>query len=144
MVNLSLITACIPSMKQLLASFQTGLTGITIGGQVYEIGDEPVYEMGAFNSSQKNAMANPSSMNRHSAYRGDINPTGGNQSEASAKHQSRQSRKGSIIGSRVGLRRKDVNEQAESEKGLTEDAIMQSVDFRVEYATAPGAITSNG
>ena len=131
-LNLSVLTACIPSLKRVLGEFSTGLTGITITEQ---------HELITSNQSQTDSKTGYSRTGGRSIFRygHNVDPRAGNTSQISTT-----SRIGGFGGERRnqsrnysrGLKGKtdpEEEEQSESIKGLTDDAIMQTIDYRVDY-----------
>lgn len=131
MLNLSLLTACIPSLKRVLGEFSTGLTGITISDH---------HMLNTSNQSQTGSQAKFSRHGGRSLFRygHNVDPRSGNLSQISSTsrvggfgekrfNQSRNYSRGGNV--------KDIEEEDRSEsiKGLTDDAIMQTIDYRVDY-----------
>lgn len=119
MLNLSLITACIPSLKRLISDMQTGLTRVAIPEQ-FEL--ESVLRSGS-----KGAKSPQVTGNQSRAYRYD----GGKRSSLRVKEGGAKRFGGG--GQRDGSPEEG---RSESVKGLTEDAIFQTIDYRVEYGLA--------
>jgi hypothetical protein len=123
MLNLSLITACIPSLKRLISDMQTGLTRVAIPEQ-FEL--ESVLRSGS-----KGAKSPQVTGNQSRAYRYD----GGKKNSLRVKEGGAKRFGG---GAQRERERDGSPEEGRSEsvKGLTEDAIFQTIDYRVEYGLA--------
>lgn len=142
MLNLSIITACIPCIKRFLADLSVGMTVIAVS--------EPL-EMTVKNTSS----SDPSSRNRLGSQGGGGFFSGmmsrsrnGTQSQVTTnKGKSRPD--GSIRDDPYtgrqdfqpdwATRSRPVIERSESVKGLTQNIIVQTIDYEVNYEGAPGS-----
>lgn len=136
MLNMSIITACIPSIKRFLADIQSGLAGVHIsepyelthsGGKYADYGKGTDFgsriatrpgmsrNMSSGRSRGEKDLRNPNNMDLESSMRS------GNHTYIQGGGQE----------PRRGQGR--VRETSESVKGLTDDVIMQTIDYKVEY-----------
>ena len=144
MLNSSIITACIPSIKRFLADIQSGLMAVNIS-EPYELthsggkitGVEYGKGTGMFGSNRGGSRVGITSMKSN----------GGNsaiRSRGEKDHQelseARYGNKAQVkVGSRNPRTTSHGNNQireTESVKGLTDDVIMLSTEYHVEYEDA--------
>lgn len=143
MLNLSIITACIPCIKRFLADLSVGLTVIAVS--------EPL-EL----TVKQGSSGNPSSGNRYDSSHSGPGFFSGLLSRSRAAHQSQEpaaaSRKKSAVANNEdpyskrqdfqpdwATRSRPVIERSESVKGLTQNIIVQTIDYEVNYERGPGS-----
>ena len=129
MLNFSIITACIPSIKRFLADIQSGLMGVNISEQ-YEVshsGGKATFisygkgtGLGTKLASRLGMTTNKSMNNSGLRSRAEKDP------DTIDLEEMRRNRT-NIRGG------KEPRERTESVKGLTDDVIMQTIDYKVEY-----------
>ena len=138
MLNISIITACIPSIKRFLADIQSGLMGVNIsepyemthsGGKYIDYGKGTTFGSkitSRFGFSQSNKSQNASSMGRS---RGEKDPHNLGAHDMDLGEHTSRVQGGAQRGGGLG----PVREASESVKGLTDDVIMHTIDYKVEY-----------
>jgi hypothetical protein len=157
MLAMSFITACIPSIKRFLADIQSGLMGVNIS-EPYEL----THSGGKYaTGTQAGIYGKGTSLGSKVASRlGVTSITAGGRSANVSALRSRGEKDPNNLGSQVerGVyldtdnyngrdirgRRNDVHETSESVKGLTDDVIMQTIDYKVEYEDGQGTEGSLG
>jgi hypothetical protein len=155
MLAMSFITACIPSIKRFLADIQSGLMGVNIS-EPYEL----THSGGKNASTQAGTYGKGTSLGSKVASRlGVTSITAGGRSANASALRSRGEKDSSNLGSQVERggyldtdyngreirgRRNDGHETSESVKGLTDDVIMQTIDYKVEYEDGQGTEGSIG
>ncbi|EXJ65321.1 hypothetical protein A1O7_01662 [Cladophialophora yegresii CBS 114405] len=132
-LNLSIVTACIPSIKRFLADWAAGLSAITIS-EPFELehssgktglGNSNTYAMGSGMGSKiatKLGLSSSSKAEITSTVRSRHDP---NDAEVLGDNTARNRSRG------TGGRQPDST--SDSVKGLTDGVIMHSIDYRVEY-----------
>jgi hypothetical protein len=146
-LNLSIVTACIPSIKRFLADWAAGLSAVTIS-EPFElehsagktaVGGSGAYAMGSGMGSKiatklglsSTSKAEITSTLRSRDDRDDTDAlrsnTGRNRSRAAGGRQPAQ-----------------VDNTSDSVKGLTDGVIMHSIDYRVEYEDRRSSRSSVG
>lgn len=142
MLNVSIITACIPCIKRFLADLSVGMTVIAVS--------EPL-EL----TVKQGSSGNPSSGQRYdSSHSGGF--FSGLMSRSRAAHQAQEAapngRKKSAVANNEdpyskrqdfqpdwATRSRPVIERSESVKGLTQNIIVQTIDYEVNYERGPGS-----
>lgn len=122
MINLSIITACIPSIKHILSNFQTGLTAFTIPDH---------FEMAPYKPSNGNNASGGGSGSPRTVFRH-------RRSDPGIEHGASTNRVGPYGKEKSSTKKGTADDEAGSEsvKGLTKDnpdSILHTVDFRVDY-----------
>ena len=140
MLNMSIITACIPSIKRFLADIQSGLAGVHIS-EPYELthsgGKYVDYGRGTtFGSKVATRLGMSQGQSRNTSVGrsyGEKDPRSLNNMDLESNMRS--GNHNHIQGGRQDPRRGmgQVRETSESVKGLTDDVIMQTIDYKVEY-----------
>jgi hypothetical protein len=132
-LNLSIVTACIPSIKRFLADWAAGLSAITIS-EPFELehssgktglGDSGTYALGSGMGSKiatKLGLSSTSKAEITSTARSRSDP---DDDEVLRDNTARNRSRG------TGGRQPDNT--SDSVKGLTDGVIMHSIDYRVEY-----------
>jgi hypothetical protein len=157
MLNISIITACIPSIKRFLADIQSGLMGVNIS-EPYELthtGGKGTYidygkgtGIGSKIATRLGISTTKSGSNSGSRSRGEKDQRGVDL-EDMRYNRSVNLRPSGLDGSARVHSNRNLRETSESVKGLTDDVIMQTIDYKVEYEdghTEPseGGRSSNG
>lgn len=155
MLSMSFITACIPSIKRFLADIQSGLMGVNIS-EPYEL----THSGGKYaDGTRRGTYGNGTSFGSKVATRlGVTSISAGGKSPNVSALRSRGEKDPRSLGSEVerGVyldtdgyagsrgRRNDASDTSESVKGLTDDVIMQTIDYKVEYEDGAGTEGSLG
>ena len=139
MLNISIITACIPSIKRFLADIQSGLMGVNIS-EPYELthsGGKYAVDYGrgtTFGSKVTTRLGvshmsgtGKSESSRMGRSRGEKDPRNLGMDLESGHHNHIRG------GHRSPGGQGQVRDTSESVKGLTDDVIMQTIDYKVEY-----------
>jgi hypothetical protein len=133
MMNLSIITACIPSIKRFFADVQSGLMGVTIS-ETYELthsGGKPTQLQSGSGTGMGSRLASRFGISQNkskgmSAPRSQLRENGGGsftEAEIAYGNKARASR---------GTQQPRTAE-TESIKGLTQNVIHQKIDYDIEY-----------
>jgi hypothetical protein len=136
MLNISIITACIPSIKRFLADIQSGLMGVNIsepyelthsGGKYVDYGKGTTFgSKVATRLGLSNNSGIGKSQNSHSSQARSKNEKSVDLEPSAGHHQ--------FLSPGSNLNRaQNHRERSESVKGLTDDVIMQTIDYKVEY-----------
>ena len=136
MLNISIITASIPSIKKFLVDVQSGLMGVTIS-EMYEMthsGGKPTQVLSGSRSrlDSKSGSRLGIFSNKSNKSQG---MSGANSSQGGREHpdsEVRDGRYGNAAYAKPGKPREQIRE-TESVKGLKNNAIYQTVDYDVEY-----------
>ena len=131
MLNSSIITACIPSIKRFFADVQSGLMGVTISEQ-YELthsgGKTMQTQNGTGGSWQNSRLGSKLGvLSRRSQVGSAMHSQTGDKSVADAEP-----RYGNTAQVKGGVGREHSRE-TESVKGLTQNVIHQKVDYDIDY-----------
>lgn len=128
-MNVSIVTACIPSIKRFLADWASGLSGVTIS-EPFEL-EHSAGKSGMFNSSyaQGSGMGSKiaTRLGLTSSSKGQISS---NLRSIDSQHDTKHSQ---THPSGAAVHAADPNDASDSVKGLTDGVIMHSIDYRVEY-----------
>jgi hypothetical protein len=133
MLHLSIITACIPSIKRFFADVQSGLMGVTIS-ESYEL----THSGGKHTQLQSNsgtglgsrlASRFGRSANRSHGASGTGSQTGGE----NAGNYTSEGQFGNKARVRAGMNQPFHSPDTESVKGLTTNVIHQKIDYDIEY-----------
>ena len=149
MLNLSLITACIPSLKRFLADLQSGAMAVNVT-EAFEMGVSQMgssgraYAMGSRSGlgSKLASKLGVTSQSRSVGIAGDSGEQndmedlkygyGHGSGQGRGHAQRRLSSNGNPFAP-AGAANRSTVERGESIKGLTENMIQRTVDFKVEY-----------
>lgn len=135
-MNVSIVTACIPSIKRFLADWASGLSGVIIS-EPFEL-EHSAGKSGIFNSS---SYAAGSGLGSKMATRLGLSSSSRDHNNSHLRsgdshHENLNGRKQPIhaSGNRSAIvHAADPNDASDSVKGLTDGVIMHSIDYRVEY-----------
>lgn len=141
MLNISIITACIPSIKRFLADIQSGLMGVNIsepyelthsGGKATQLRYGQGTGLGSKIATRLGMSAGKSQSNSAIRSRGEKD-----QRDVDLEDM-RYTRGANLHPGHVGNNarahsNRNMRETSESVKGLTDDVIMQTIDYKVEY-----------
>lgn len=133
MLHISIITACIPSIKRFFADVQSGLMGVTIsesyelthsGGKNTQLQSTSGTGLGSRLASRFGRSANRS----HGA-----SGTGSQSGAENTGDYTSEGQFGSKARVRAGMTSPYLSPETESIKGLTTNAIHQKIDYDIEY-----------
>ncbi|KAF2718477.1 hypothetical protein K431DRAFT_230852 [Polychaeton citri CBS 116435] len=143
MLNTSIITACIPSIKRFFADVQSGLMGVTISEQ-YEMthsGGQATQTLSSTGSGFRGKI-----MSRLSVLSSNARGSSQNSSSKSGKVQTdsstRSGQYGNLAHVKGGMMLEQVQE-TESVKGLTDNVIHQKIDYEIEFEEQSEGRTSS-
>ncbi|KEF54873.1 uncharacterized protein A1O9_09316 [Exophiala aquamarina CBS 119918] len=130
-MNVSIVTACIPSIKRFLADWASGLSNVAIS-EPFEL-EHSAGKSGGFGS-----YAPGSGMGSKIATRLGLSSTSKAQvtshlQSVDSHHENNHSQLHANNNRGVSVKANDPNDASDSVKGLTDGVIMHSIDYRVEY-----------
>jgi hypothetical protein len=130
-MNVSIVTACIPSIKRFLADWASGLSNVAIS-EPFEL-EHSAGKSGGFSS-----YAPGSGMGSKIATRLGLSSTSKSQITSNLRsvdghHEDNHNHNNAGNNRGVSVRATDPNDASDSVKGLTDGVIMHSIDYRVEY-----------
>ena len=134
-MNVSIVTACIPSIKRFLADWASGLSNVAIS-EPFEL-QHSAGKSGAFSS-----YAPGSGMGSKIATRLGLSSTSKAQvtshlQSVDSVHESSRNQLHSNNNRGNNVKENDPNDTSDSVKGLTDGVILHSIDYRVEYEEQP-------
>lgn len=140
MLSLSIITACIPSLRRVLADLQTGMMAGTVsqffelsvsGGNASNATPQGVYGSGSRPGDPKTGYGGRSPLQ---SFKED---TSVSRSRTEREHGSNTDLRFNFGSSKRTQAKQPPIERSDSVKNLTENAIMQTIDYEVRYEAGP-------